>query len=112
VSALAALVLDELTAAQLAELAERLRPYLDRTEGVLLTPGEAAKRLGIHSKTLTRAAADGRVPGAVRVGRAWRFRADELALEPPADIRLPPPPLPRAKRVGTGAAGAIRAAGR
>ena len=48
----------------------------------LLSPTEAAGRLGVHPKTLTRAAAAGRVAGARRVGRHWRFDPAELALEP------------------------------
>lgn len=84
-SAFAGAVLTDLTDEQLSVLAARLRPHLHADhEAVdrLLLPGEAAARLGIHVKTLTRAARQGRVPGARRVGRAWRFDAAQLDLEP------------------------------
>jgi len=106
-SALGAALLGDLSEKDLVRLAEMLRPYL-KTDDALLSPAQAAQRLGIHPKTLTRAAADGRVPGAVRVGRAWRFRADGLRLDPPARVGTPHVRLPRAGRPGTGAASAIR----
>lgn len=84
-STFAGAVLAGLTDEQLSLLAARLRPHLDATEGAsgqLLSPAEAAARLGIHVKTLTRAARNGRVPGARRVGRAWRFDPSLLDLEP------------------------------
>jgi excisionase family DNA binding protein len=108
VSAVARALIEEFTPEQLAELAERLRPYL-RDGEALLTPQEAAQRLGVHPKTITRAAAAGRVPGAVRVGRTWRFRADELALESPENVTPAPAPL-RPKRVRGAAVDAIRGA--
>ena len=43
----------------------------------LLDSKEAARLLGIHSKTLQQMARRGEVP-AVRVGRFWRFRASVL----------------------------------
>ena len=90
-SALTTALLAELDEQALASLAERLRPYLDRPPTAeLLSPAAAAAALGIHPKTLVRAAAVGRVPGAVRVGRAWRFQREGLALEPPAGILRPP----------------------
>jgi excisionase family DNA binding protein len=79
----AAILIGELDDDALEALAERLRPFLDRSSR-LLTAREASERLGIHPKTLTRAAADGRVRGAERVGRRWRFNIDALALESPA----------------------------
>jgi len=83
-SQLAGAVLTDLTDEQLRVLARRLAPHLDEqtATGRLLSPAEAAARLGIHVKTLTRAARQGRVPGARRVGRAWRFDASQLDLEP------------------------------
>jgi hypothetical protein len=63
-------------------------------------------------KTLTRAAAAGRVRGATRVGRAWRFAAADLALDPPSVILPTPAPPGRAREsAGGGAAAAIRAGG-
>ena len=63
---------------------QELRALLNerKTDDRLLSPTEAAGRLGVHPKTLTRAAAAGRVAGARRVGRQWRFDPAELALEP------------------------------
>jgi excisionase family DNA binding protein len=77
----------------------------------LLSPADAAARLGVHPKTLTRAAAAGRVPGAVRVGRHWRFAPDELALEAPTGIAPVPAGVTRLRpRAGRTAADAIRSA--
>lgn len=91
-SALVDLLLAEMTDEQAVELAERLRPFLNGVVDApdLLTPTEAARRLQVSSRTLTRAAAAGRVPGATRVGRGWRFAADRLALRPPPSSRPPP----------------------
>lgn len=94
-------------------LAERLAPHLAEhlvDSDRLLTPCEAARKLGIHTKTLTRAAAAGRVAGAVRVGRGWRFHADELRLAPPAESAITPtkPARPRSAASTAGAVDAIR----
>lgn len=108
-SAFAAAVLADLTDEQLSVLAARLRPHLDEDQeaaGRLLTPAQAAATLGIHVKTLTRAAREGRVPGARRVGRCWRFDAAQLDLEPvtrPSSI-APPPALQRRRAHGTSSA--------
>jgi hypothetical protein len=99
---------------ELRELAERLRPFIDQARGEeLLTPVVAAGLLHVHPKTLTRGAAAGRVPGAQRVGKAWRFRADVLALEPPAGPRpsAPMPTLTRRHGNGGSVADAIRSGG-
>jgi hypothetical protein len=54
-SAVTTAILRDLTADQLAELADRLRPYLESAHrDDLLTPAQAARRLGVHPKTLTR----------------------------------------------------------
>jgi len=107
-SQLAAAVLSDLTDEQLHALAERLRPHLDEQApgGRLLSPVEAAARLGIHAKTLTRAARQGRVPGARRVGRVWRFEASLLDLEPVkrASTLASPPSRPRRRAHGASAA--------
>jgi len=67
---------------------EQFRELLAAPEAhrALLTPADAAERIGVHPKTLTRAAAAGRVTGATRVGRHWRFDPVSLSLQPPAGI--------------------------
>lgn len=95
---------------QLAELlAPRIVARLRRSDGGLLTPVQAAGVLSVHPKTLTRAAAAGRVQGAVRVGRSWRFEASALSLYPPTASTTARPTTVRLKRTtGSGAAAAIR----
>ena len=94
-----------------AALAELLRPPDRLTEDDsprLLSAGEAGQRLGVNPRTLQRAARAGRVPGATRCGRSWRFEANELALLPPTGSALSPS-LPARSRSGTSsAATAIR----
>jgi excisionase family DNA binding protein len=83
-----------------------------KTDDRLLSPAEAAARLGVHPKTLTRAAAAGRVAGARRVGRHWRFDPAELALEPVHHASAAPAVVARLRsRARAGAANAIRAGG-
>jgi len=90
---LGAALLASLDDETIAQLAQRLRPYLheDGRAG-LLTPAEAAERLRLHPKTVVRMARDGRLP-AVKVGVGWRFHPDRLAVEPRT-----PPQTPRAGR--------------
>jgi excisionase family DNA binding protein len=105
-------ILDELRANPGAR--RELRTLLDerKSNDRLLSPSDAAEHLGVHPKTLTRAAAAGRVAGARRVGRHWRFEPAELALEPPRGASAGPRPLARMRlRAPGGAANAIRAAG-
>ena len=87
-------ILDELRANPGAR--QELRTLLTerKSNERLLSPNEAAEQLGVHPKTLTRAAAAGRVAGARRVGRHWRFDPAEPALEPPppAALRRRPDP--------------------
>lgn len=89
-------ILDELSANP--DACQELRALLNArtSDDRLLTPREAAERLGVHPKTLTRAAAAGRVAGARRVGRHWRFDPTELALEPPRSA-CPQAPAVRAR---------------
>lgn len=120
-TALADALLAELTDDQLAVLAERLRPFLRDDQAAsadtLLSPAAAAATLGVHAKTLTRAARDGRVPGARRVGHGWRFDPALLELLPVTPERIAPSP-PRERRrgaappsVGSSAVAAIRSGG-
>lgn len=80
----------------LAALAARLRPHLDPAAAELLSPKEAAARLGLHEKTVVRMAREGRLPGALKVGREWRFPADGLA--PLPAVGVPIEPMPRRAR--------------
>jgi excisionase family DNA binding protein len=105
-------ILDELRANPGAR--QELRTLLEerKSNDRLLSPNEAAEHLGVHPKTLTRAAAAGRVAGARRVGRHWRFDPAELALEPPRGVLPAPRALARVRsRARGGAADAIRTAG-
>ena len=96
---------------QAAEVAKLLAPHLanggDSTPP-LVGREQAAFRLGIHVRTLTRATTAGRVSGAVRVGRSWRYRIDELAIAPPERSSPPSPPPPRRRPAQSNAAAAIR----
>lgn len=105
-------ILDELRAN--GDARQELRTLLNerKSNNRLLSPNEAAERLGVHPKTLTRAAAAGRVAGARRVGRHWRFDPAELGLEPPSGSSAPPRALGSVRsRARGGAADAIRTAG-
>lgn len=46
------------------------------TGATYLTPGQAARMLGVSPKTVNRWANDGRIPCAVTLGGHRRFRAD------------------------------------
>lgn len=59
--------------------------------GHLLRPDEAADRLGVSRRTVNRMAVEGRIP-AVKVGRGWRFPADQLVVAP-RGTRAPDPPV-------------------
>lgn len=93
---------------------------LDELRGLLrtaeadrvLTTNEAAERLGVHPTTLTRAANEGRVRGAFKIGtRNWRFRLAELELLPPEPTAIGPAGPGRGRRpVESPAAASIRAA--
>lgn len=90
---------------------QELRALLNErdTDHRLLSPTEAAARLGVHPKTLTRAAAAGRVAGSRRVGRHWRFDPADLALEPVDRPSATPAVVTRLRsRARGGAADAIR----
>lgn len=63
----------------------------------LLSPKEAAERIGCNPKWLVRVAGEGRVPGAERHGRLWKFRPSTLEILPP------PPRSPVSAGAGRGA---------
>jgi excisionase family DNA binding protein len=93
------------------ELAERLRPYLAREREVLLDAEQKARQLGLHPNTLVRMARAGRVGGARKVGREWRFPVAELEILPAAGERhaaTPTAMTSRARPAGGAAAAAIR----
>lgn len=102
-------LLDALDDDALSVLAERLRPYLADSDE-LLDAREAATRLGLHERTVARMAREGRIPGAVKVGRGWRFNADRLT--PRAPKRFDPTSRDRRahRTPGTPVAAAIRGA--
>jgi len=56
---------------------------------VLVTAEWVAERLGIFRKSVTRAAAEGRIPGAVKIEGVWRFDPSLIV------ARSPDPPLVR-----------------
>ena len=105
-------LLDDLEPQELEELANRLRPFLESSQrpAGLLSPAEAATQLGIHSKTLTRAAKAGRVLGAQQVGRSWRFDAATLAVYPPTADRPEAASSARRRRTTSHTSDAIRGA--
>jgi excisionase family DNA binding protein len=69
------------------ELAAYLRPYLADGPGRLLDAGEKARQLGLHSETLVKMARAGRVRGAIKVGREWRFPSENVEILPVAPAR-------------------------
>ncbi len=48
-------------------------------DGASLTPGQAARILGVSPKTVNRWADDGRIPCAITLGGHRRFRPDAIA---------------------------------
>lgn len=78
-ASLAETFLDALDEAALRELAGRLGPYLGHGSDRLLNVREKAEQLGIHPDTVVRMAREGRL-SALKVGREWRFRADDLEI--------------------------------
>jgi excisionase family DNA binding protein len=95
---LAAALLGALDEAALAALAERLRPHLAAAddERPLLDPRQAAARLRLHEKTVVRMAREGRLPGAIRIGKGWRFDPAGLVPQPPVHPAAPATPERRA----------------
>jgi excisionase family DNA binding protein len=106
-----AILLDELDEIALRDFAERLRPYLVDNTGRLLDAREAAAMLGLHPDTLVRMARTGRIR-AVKAGRAWRFRADQLDISPSRQATvsaLPSAPRRRLRVATRPSVAAIRA---
>lgn len=81
--------------------------------GHLLQPDEAAERLGVSRRTVNRMATEGRIP-AVKVGRGWRFPADQLIVAPrrrppiPATLAARRPSRPHSATTDDAAVAAIR----
>jgi excisionase family DNA binding protein len=48
------------------------------SDGTYLTPGQAARMLGVSPKTINRWANEGRIPCAMTLGGHRRFRADVI----------------------------------
>ncbi len=44
----------------------------------VLKPDEAAKLLQVNREVLRRLSEAGKIPGAFKVGKQWRYRRDEL----------------------------------
>jgi excisionase family DNA binding protein len=65
---------------ELRALAVRLRPYLTDTPTRLLSAPEKGEQLGLHPDTVVRMAREGRIPGATKVGREWRFPAQQTEI--------------------------------
>lgn len=103
-------IVDLLDEAALDVLAVRLAPRLDglRRPEPLLTTAEAAAILGLHPSSLARAAAAGRVVGARRVGRYWRFDGATLELRAPSTTHRSRTPAPQIGGSGTQALAALR----
>jgi excisionase family DNA binding protein len=96
-----------------ARYAAALRPHLNLSptgngRPSRLDADEAAAILRKSRRTVVRAAAAGRVTGAYRVGRSWRFDPETLALAPPASAKPTPAPAPRPRAGSNSAAAAIR----
>lgn len=95
-TALALALVEALDDEATRELANRLRPHLPAEAERLLDAREAAALLGLHPDTLVRMARTGRI-WAKKVGREWRFRADNLDIGPVAGS-LPASPTPMRRR--------------
>jgi excisionase family DNA binding protein len=93
------------------ELAGHLRPYLGDDPSRLLSLIAKANQLNLHPDTLCRMARDGRIP-AVKIGREWRFRADQSEIRSPAANQPPipngSPPIRRPSRTAPASIAAIR----
>lgn len=85
-STLAAALLGELGTKELQHLAQMLRPFLSNEPARparWLTAKEAGDVLCLHEGTVTRLAREGRIGGAEKVGRSWRFDPARLGVATP-----------------------------
>ncbi len=80
------------------ELAELLRPDLTAGPDHLLDAAEAAPPAKLHPDTLVRMAREGRVKGAEKVGREWRFPTGRLEISPPPCRSLSTESAPAVRR--------------
>jgi excisionase family DNA binding protein len=80
------------------ELLLEVRQVIDdvRAPERLLTTREAAKAMGLHPRTVTQLARDGRIEGAKLVGTRWRFPPDVVSRPVPG--RLIPQSKPARSR--------------
>ena len=111
------MLLEELDDQGLAELAERLQPFLASSPAATtrLTVEQAAQRTGLSPRTVRRALSAGLLEGERAAGR-WRVPLDALELwraagapaRPGATRQAPPPRRsPRRSSTATSAADAI-----
>ncbi|MGA2929559.1 MAG: helix-turn-helix domain-containing protein [Solirubrobacteraceae bacterium] len=114
---LLAAILAELDAADEAvkrELADQLRPFLADDAERLMDVGEKAAQLHLNRDVVARMARDGRIPGAVKVGRRWLFPATATEVLPVDNVGsgrgwlLKPKPLRRAQTAPRASVAAIR----
>jgi excisionase family DNA binding protein len=92
--------LDDAEEAVKQGLADRLLPFLDASPTQLLNASTKAKQLGLHPETLVKMARAGRIEGARKIGREWRFPAEVCEVRPLAYVpgqNSPPPPRRRRK---------------
>lgn len=107
----ASVLVDSLDDDALAQLAERLAPLIAQridpaAAGRLLNCREVGEMLGLHERTVSRMASEGRLKGE-KVGRGWRFDPTRLTVMRREQRDLGAPPA-RRRRAGTSVAAAIR----
>jgi excisionase family DNA binding protein len=74
----------------------------------LLDTAAFAELKGLNRDTVARMVREGRIPGAQRVGREWRFPADDLRILPKVQHRsVPQPPSRRRRAPDTSASDAM-----
>jgi excisionase family DNA binding protein len=70
----------------------------------LLDTAAFAELTGLHRDTAARLAREGRIPGARRQGREWRFPANDLQILPIVPVYRRPPPARRRNAASTDSA--------
>lgn len=113
---LATALLDALDDDALALLAERLAPLLAQrmgpaATGRLLTAREVGEKLGLHERTVSRMAAEGRLE-ARKVGRGWRFDPERLDVTVRSAGRVAAPARRRPRPPRSDGVAALRALSR